>query len=840
MNLRRRSRNVVAGFLGVMICCGWALAGHSAMPDADALMDRFGDHCFECHGYGESEGGFSFEDLGDGKYGEDSLARWEAVWKNVRSETMPPSTHDERPDQRLRGEWLDWINRDVFGLSSDRIDPGRVVLRRLNRNEYKQTIVDLLDVEIDVNKRLPPDDTGYGFDTIGETLTLSPVLLEKYIAAAEDIVDEVIPSTGPSAPIKNLDGWAWKWQSPLGKPVGTHRSIAQPQRLWFDVDAPVAGDYRLNLNWTLQYGWIRTAQTASLDVYCVASRRIDESASSDQITQTLDGLQPIARQTVGYNNHQPRRETFDLRLPAGKHWICLRLTPQNRDHTPLGQLSESPADYEFYPHGSSFEGPLSPEHVRYNEKTARVLFNGPLPDDAMPSQRIVHTAAVIDRFAGRAFRRPIDRPTLMRLTRDALAIADLPGKRYEDGVAMAIKRILVSPRFLYRGETPMPGGREVPLDAKISSVPIDDHSLATRLSYFLWGTTPDVELLEVAGRGELNDQLDQQIDRMIDNHRNLYRGVENFVGQWLRTRDLDRVSPNGRAILRTRDQKLIHQTYNWTVKNAMGRETHEFFKHLIINDRPIHELLNADYTYLNGPLARFYGIEGVHGRHMRRVELPADAHRRGILTHASVLLVTSNPTRTSPVKRGLFILENLLGVPGPPAPPDVPELSESAEGDLHDASLREVLAAHRDNAACASCHSRMDPLGLALENYNAWGQYTDVTYPPREHWWQSLKDQPLPVDAGGTLMTGESFDSVEELADILASERRDDFYRCITEKWLTFAIGRGLTYRDTTAVDKIVDNLRSSGGSTRTLIREIVRSAAFSHMRVDRSSVASR
>ena len=836
----RTARFPRIGVCHLMLAAGWFLGGGPWMSivtavevDSDELLDRFSDHCFECHGYGEAEGGFSFESLGDGEYGEHSIEKWEAVWKNIRSETMPPSTHADRPDPELRQQWLDWINRDVFNLSADRVDPGRIVLRRLNRNEYQQTILDLTDVRMDMSERLPPDDTGFGFDTIGETLTLSPVLLERYIDVAEEIIDEVIPSGGPTAPKTKLQGWKWRLATPLGDYVGDNRSITKPHILWHDVDAPIEGDYQFNLQWSLQNGWIRTPQSARLDVYQVASDQIDESGSASDIAAMVDGRKPIDTHEVQYHNHKPMQRSYPLHLSRGKHWIGLRITPQVTDNRPIGDSDDDPVDYEFLPHESSFEGPIDAGLDQYEQRTERLLFNGPPPEGADAMALARHAAPVIQRFAAKAYRRPVDRRTLVGLTKTAIRFASLPGNRYEDGVAMAMKMMLVSPRFLYRGESPTDDATPLRIDAETASVEIDSYSLASRLSYFLWGSMPDIELMELAQAGKLNDQLDEQIDRMIKDKYRLENGVKNFVGQWLKIRDVDQMNPEGKAILRTRNQKLINDTFNWRVKSAMQQETYEFFKQMIMEDRPLHELLNADYTYLNGPLAKFYGIDDVSGKEMRRVDLPDDSHRGGVLTHGSVLLVTSNPTRTSPVKRGLFILENLLGAPGPPAPPDVPELTDSAEGNLKDASLRDILAAHRDNVACASCHSRMDPLGLALENYNAWGQYTDVTYPPREKWWRAKDDQPLPVDSSGTLMTGESFESVAELADILANERRDDFYRCVTEKWMTFALGRGLTYRDTTAVDQIIEELHRTGGSTRSLIRSIVHSVPFTRMRID-------
>jgi hypothetical protein len=394
---------------------------------------------------------------------------------------------------------------------------------------------------------------------------------------------------------------------------------------------------------------------------------------------------------------------------------------------------------------------------------------------------------------------------------------------------------------LYRGEQIDAKSPVQAVDDAFVAARIDDYSLATRLSYFLWGTMPDARLLELAATEKLSENLDAEIDRMIDTDPDFSRGVENFVGQWLNIRDVELLQVDGKAILRSNKRSAVSKVFNRDIRKSMQRETYTFAEQWIRQDRPLHELLNAEYTYLNKQLANYYGIEttdDLSNERFQRVELPPDLHRRGILTHASVLLVTSNPSRTSPVKRGLFVLENLLGVPSPPAPPDVPELTESATGEFKSASLREILAKHREDTVCASCHQRMDPIGLALENYNAIGQYVDATYPPRDNRKEHPSDQAVPVDSSGTLMTGESFDDVMQMIDILANQRRRDFQRCVAEKWLVFAIGRGLTYQDSTTIDNILDDLNHRGGTARQLIHAIANSMAFTHVRVAADAIA--
>ena len=801
----------------------------------DAVTTRFEDHCFDCHGYGESEGGFSFEQLAEGRYGDQTLAKWEAVWHNLRSETMPPADYD-RPDPQVRTDLLRWIQNDVFRLDASDIDPGKVVLRRLNRNEYRRTVRDLTDVDLDVRELLPADNTGYGFDTIGEVLTLSPVVLERYIEAASEVVRKAIPADGPSHAEHRLDGWNWYRNRPFGDKLQKALPFEKDQRLWQSVRVPEQGRYRFVLRWTLDNGWVETEQAADVTVSMMhpdASEPLKDDASlrkasDDEIDQWALSGKRILETEAKFEGGSAGVRTIELDLQPGTHWFFIDMRPTNRD-TKAKREGEDDARYGFYPNETKLVGPLRDDALEYTSKQRKILFNGPPSPTETKGDLRKRAREVLQRFATHAYRRPVDDRTLDRLTDVVMSVVAQKG-RYEVGVAEAVKLVLVSPRFLYRIEV----ARDEPLDRSDvgnCAVPVDDYTLASRLSYLLWGTMPDITLMEIAGKGELHDRLDEQIDRMIDQHWRLRDGIEDFVGQWLQVRNVDQAEPDPRAVLRTRDRREAYRVFNYKVQRAMKEETYEMFKYLVTNDRPVHELLNADYTFLNEPLAEFYGIDGVDGSDMRKVELPKDSHRRGILTHGSVLLLTSNPTRTSPVKRGLFVLENLLGSPSPPAPPDVPELEDSAKGDLENASLRAILERHRSDPACASCHSRMDPLGLALENFNALGQFRKEAFPPSEKWWQDKDAKKVPVDAAGTLMTGESFSSVSELADVLANQRRDDFYRCLTEKWLTFALGRGMTYRDVTTIDRIVDELKAGDGRTRTLIKAMVRSVPMTHMR---------
>ena len=629
--------------------------------------------CANCHTEGGSEGGLDLDALlaalARGRPVPDSAEHhaWEAVWRNVRAGTMPPAD-EPQPSTDERAGLVRFVQDDVFGLNPAQPAPGHVVLRRLNRGEYGRTVRDLVGVSFAVADTFPADDTGYGFDTIGAVLSVSPLLMEKYLEAARDIARQAV--------------------------------------------AP--------------------AQAAKPD---------------------------------------------------------------------------------------------SQGRLTYPAEISAVFFEGPPPDD--PAQHAPALERLLGRLAWRAFRRPVDDATLgglLRLTRTAAGMPtadDTPAgarRRFEDAVEIGITALLGAPRFIYRIETAEPTAALAPAGG---GEPIDEFALASRLSYFLWGTMPDEALFDLASSGALRARLDETVDRMIDDPR-CDEFVSAFTGQWLQIRDVESVAFDARRILGIKDSTEASKIFSSDVRRAMRRETELLFAYVLREGLPATDLLVAPYTFLNRPLAVFYGLESLidgetDGTTMRRVVLPTDSRRGGLLTHGSVLAITSNPTRTSPVKRGLFVLENLLGTPAPPAPPDVPALEQAAAAARKDATMRELMAMHREAPLCASCHARMDPLGLALEAYDALGRYRD-------------SDGGQPIETAGRLITGEAFADVPELAARIAGERRADFHRCLAEKMLTFAIGRGMEYFDAPTVDRIVRRL-ADDGSLRGLVHEVVRSVPFQRMR---------
>ena len=457
-------------------------------------------------------------------------------------------------------------------------------------------------------------------------------------------------------------------------------------------------------------------------------------------------------------------------------------------------------------------GPLNPKFWTPPENYSRFFPKGPAPKDAVA--RDAYAAELLRSFATRAFRRPVDAGKVAQLVALARQVYSEPGRTFEEGIGRALMAVLGSPRFLFRVEEPEKARALEPF------APVDEYALASRLSYFLWSTMPDEELFRMAERGELRREQSAQVERMLKDPK-AQAFVRNFTGQWLQARDVEFVPINARVVLgpnaqRNRDGRI---EFDSAFRKLMRSETEMYFDHVIREDRNVLELVDSDYTFLNERLATHYGVPGVTGETMRLVKLPGDSPRGGVLTQGTVLAVTSNPTRTSPVKRGLFILENILGTPPPPAPPNVPDLEESKKKFKdREPKLSEMLAEHRSNKLCNSCHSRMDPLGLAMENFNALGSWRDT-------------EVQQPIDPSGQLITGEKFADIRELKRVLTHERKRDVFRCFTEKMLTYALGRGLEFYDTQTVDNIVDRLVRGDGKMSLLITGVIDSPAFQQQR---------
>jgi hypothetical protein len=715
--------------------------------DVRPLLEKY---CFDCHTGAEANSGVALEARRPEEANAGDRVLWLKVLRQVQGGVMPPADAAQ-PTAEERGLVDRWIREAALRPDCSRGErPGRVTLRRLNRAEYDNTIRDLLGVDIKAAAELfPSDDVGYGFDSIGDVLSMPPVLFERALQAAERVAQATI-ATGEveTAPVRVTKG-------------GTLPSVGE---IGEAIPFAGAGDYIIRVQaWGDQAG--------------------DEPV---KMALRLDGTD-LETFEVRATARKPRDYEVQHRVEGGEHRVAAAFLndyfnpeapdPRRRDRnlhvdaiTVIGPIGVLP-------------DPLPEPHLRF--------FSRPVDPAADRAEQQRQAREVLRPVVSRAYRRPATETELDRL----LAVYDTArdqGESIQRSMQVALAAVLVSPSFLYRVEQDPPAGQVRDLD---------DFELATRLSYFLWSSMPDRELLGAALRKELHtpEQLVAHATRMLrdDKARAL---VDNFAGQWLQLRSLETFAPDrGRF-----------PGFDDDLRRSMRRETEEFFARIVREDRSIIEFLDADWSVVDERLARHYGMEGVSGSEFRQVAVDRGT-RGGLLGQASILAVTSNPTRTSPVKRGKWILENLFAAPPPPPPPNVPELTDA--GAQLTGTLRQRMEQHRADPGCAGCHRLMDPLGFGLENYDAIG-----------HW--RTEDGGAAVDAGGETPDGSRFNGPAELRGILLL-RRDEFRRCLAEKLLTYALGRGLEWYDACAVERIASATAAGGDRFSVLVAEIVKSPAF-------------
>ena len=640
-------------------------------------------------------------------------------------------------------------------------DPGRVTARRLNRNEYSNTIRDLLGVDFHAEKYFPTDDSGDGFDNIGDVLTVSPVLMEKYLSAAERIARWAISSELPPKPIADeyhiRDRKIRRVDSSTVE--GLHRvEFAGEYTVRFGLPGERAPDGKpvtLNL-------W--------MDGKLLSSRQIETKPS---------GL-------VYFNPYS--EEEVKVYLPEGDHVFRAGVTNDEFVKTlPAGDLYNDKKNK--FLNSILFIGPFLSAVEKESRKKILIC---------NPESGRVCVERILSTLARHAYRRPVTPQETSALVR-FVDMARSDGHSTEEGLQLAIQAMLVSPKFLFRIE------RDPKPTDPAQVHPVSQIELASRLSYFLWSSMPDDQLLSLAESGKLREAntLRREIGRMLADPRSAAL-ASSFAGQWLETRNLDIVQPDPKKF----------PDWNPELRDAMKSETAMFFDYILKENRPVGEFLNANYTFLNDRLAKFYRIDGVSGPEFRRVQLTTE-QRGGVLSQASVLTVSSYPSRTSPVIRGKYVLGNILGTPPPPPPPDVPNLDEAAVGTLE--SMRQQLEKHRSNSTCAACHARMDPLGFGLENYDAIGR------------WRTM-DGNFPVDSSGTLPGGKTFSTPAEMRTLLTS-LLPQFSRTLIEKMMTYALGRGLKTYDRQTVDNINRALGADGYRFQTLVQTIIESPAFQSRR---------
>ena len=739
-------------------------------------------YCFDCHGSGVSKGGFSMDEFTDLEGHLGDVDHWLAVWRNLRSQVMPPP-EEERPETDEVKLLMSWIEKEVFQLDAKNPDPGRVTIRRLNRMEYHFVMKDLLGVEYRTWENFPADDTGFGFDTIGDALTISPLHMEKYLQAAHDVVEKALPSGEKSQiPLRVHSGK--KFIKPKGGASGDWLPFKKKDKSVLEVGAPAEGVFQVQLEYAVKGSPEATSETAEVELW---------------VNDVF-----VAKRLMGWDQREKILLSGQVDLKKAGNRIEVRVSPKEAAEAGEGEQA-------IFLRKLRLKGPLDGSFKEYSEEYRQIFVDGPPPEEM--AKREVYLAKILRTFVRRAYRRPVAEETVLRLVAMAMEVDREPGKTFRDGLKQAMTAVLASPRFLFRAEiqpNPNEAGQVVELD---------EFALASRLSFFLWSSQPDEELLRLAEGNELRNHLREQVVKMLADPKSK-RFVEQFVGQWLQARDVENLPVDARRVVGIRSQDNAKEIFSYALRVDMRRETELFFEHILKENLSAQDLLTADYSFLNDRLAEFYGVPGVRGREHRLVDLSAHPERGGLLGQGTFLVVSSNPTRTSPVKRGLFVLDNLLGTPAPPAPPDIPELEEAAHELGRNPTMRQMMEVHRKQSLCASCHQRMDPIGLGLENFNAIGQYRE-------------KEAGQVIEAAGTLITGENFGSVAELKKVLANDRRADFYRCLSEKMLTYAIGRGPEYYDAVTLEKLAQQMEESGGLMLELVMGIVESAPFQKRRGD-------
>ena len=757
-------------------------------------------YCAGCHNARLRTAGLSIEGL-DPANPSSHAEVWEKVVRKLRSRTMPPMRMP-RPDEAAYDGMAGWLETALDRAATAQPNPARPLLHRMNRAEYKNAVRDLLALDVDVSA-LPADDATSGFDNIADALGSSPLLLESYVTQARKISRLALGSpTIPAVTTTHMTPEDLTQDYQLRDlPLGTRGGMRVEE--YFPVDA----EYDLR---------VRLRRTAGGTIRGILEEH--------QVELTLDG-QRVGLFTLGGKdsyrptvvNEQNPAQTASKAFTADEH-MHVRLPIAAGRHTIIAAFVGKPPVLSEQPTKPFLRSYVSANPQAGLPDVDRVMVTGPFdaarptetPSRAKiftcrptaPSDERACARTILSRLGRLAYRRPLE-PSEVDLVLSFYDKERLQSD-FEGGIELALRYILTSPQFIFRLEGE-------PGNLLVGSVyPVSNLDLASRLSFFLWSSIPDEALLTAATRGELSNptKLHQQVRRMLVDPR-ASALVENFAGQWLYLRNLTS----------TRPDPPTFPDFDDNLRQSLRRETELFFSSIMQENRSILDLLTADYTFLNERLARHYGVPGIYGDRFRRVQV-TDDRRRGLLGQASVLTVTSYATRTSPVLRGKWILENLLGAPPPPPPPNVPDLEKS--GSAEDLSIRERMVKHRANPACASCHARMDPYGFGLENYDAIGR------------WRASEGDGKPIDASDTLPDGTKFNGPSELRAAIL-RHPEEFVKTFTRKLLTYAVGRGLEYYDEPAVRRIANQAARDGYQFSSIVTGIATSDPF-RMKVKRAA----
>lgn len=766
-------------------------AGSSASESSREFVSRY---CVGCHNERLKTAGLTL----DGSHVTEIASHpelWEKVARKLRAGLMPPPG-SRRPDTDTLDRFVATVETELDRADAAHPNPGRTApFHRLNRIEYQNAIRDLLALDIDAAELLPPDDSSYGFDNIAGILRMSPTLLERYVSAAQRISCLAV---GRPVATPNVDTFSIRDDYPQnrrlgGLPLGSRGGMSI--RYTFPLDAEYV--IRVRLSRRAENGV--NEDVARFD----DSHDLEVSVDGERLrvfTLAADPAPPPGQpRSASRVDRRAVDAAWDVRVPVKAGQRTVQVTFFDRSAVVDERLRRQ------------FERPIHYSDFRTQPFVGKVTIVGPYdakgPGDT-PSRRrifVCHPASPADepacaRSALTALtRRAYRRPVIAQDVEPLLSFFEA-GRRdggFEAGMQKALELLLVSPEFLYRVERDPVG---IAADATYAISPVE---LASRLSFFLWSSVPDAELLDLASKGSIRQPavLERQVRRMLADER-ASAFVKNFAGQWLFLRNLPTVTPDPR----------LFPDFDEGLRDALREETELFFASVLRENRSAIDLLTADYTFVNNRLARHYGIPHIRGSHFRRVAV-TDNERRGLLGHGSILTVTAYPHRTSPVLRGKWVLENLLGTPPPPPPPNVPPLEEPKVGERV-LSMRERMVQHRSNPVCASCHSVMDPPGLSLEGFDSVGRR------------RSLDDSYEPIDTSGILPDGTKYDGASGLRQALLT-RSDQFVTTLAEKLLTYALGRGVEYSDAPAVRSIVRSAAAEEYRLTSLILALVRSAPF-------------
>ncbi|MGA2877765.1 MAG: DUF1592 domain-containing protein [Bryobacteraceae bacterium] len=784
-----------------------SLHAASAAAPPDALIDQY---CVTCHNEKAKTAGLMLDklavDLDSANVGPHAET-WEKVVRKLRVGAMPPQGMP-RPDRATMDSLAASIETSLDRAAAAGPNPGQPVLHRLNRTEYANAIRDLLALDVDASDLLPTDDSSFGFDNIASVLGVSPALIERYLLASGKVSRLAVgdPKIDPIIDTYRVRADFTQNEHIEGLPLGTRGGVL------IHHDFPLDGDYVIKvklLKSTVDLLFGNNAQDQLLEI-ALNGERVQTlsinpkvaapppAPAADKSQKPKEGFDPAAATKLSMSQPKDNVEAR-IHVNAGPQTVTVAFV--QRGYGPVQDLMEpierstfDPSDPKGLPHVLSvaISGPFNPQGSGDTPSRRKIFICHP----ANASEEIPCGKKIISTLARHAYRRPVSDADLETLL--GFYQSGRNKGTFETGIEMALRRILSDPQFVYRFER---DPSNAPSDAPYR---ISDLELASRLSFFLWSSIPDDELLDVAAKGKLHDHamLEHQVRRMLADPR-ADSLVSNFADQWLYLRNLRSVAPDLEAF----------PNFDDNLREAFKRETELFFGSIIHEDRSVIDLLNADYTFVNERLAKHYGVPNVFGSQFRRISWPEDSPRRGLLGQGSILTVTSIATRTSPVQRGKWLLENVLGTPPNPPPANVPPLKENKAG-AKQLSVRELMEAHRKNEPCAGCHKVLDPLGFALDNFDAVGQ------------WRTVSESGDKIDASGVLADGTKVNGVSDLRAALLS-RPSVFAGTMTEKLLTYALGRGLEYYDMPAVRSVTHQAAQNDYRFSSLILGIVESTPF-------------